>query len=548
MLSVLLASLITWGPAPIQNNQDPTAIYNVAALIKGGTDGENMLGDVGDARVHQQYNESADSALRTKVQNAFDRLMNVPGARRDGLRYHVTILASSEINAFALPGGRLYVFDTLARVMTADELLFVLGHELGHANRGHGVAKMRDNLLIGAGLSLLTKSSKGPGLIDVLAALSNFASAKHSRDQENQADSDGFSYALSAGANPMAPLAATRRLATLETQQPGLLASLFASHPPTAARSTKLRQLAIDSEYGAPFTTLVASDKLKLGTVKIYDASSDPNSAWVHDYTTMTGQPVYHLSNYFALGECTWCAQALRGEIVPRGPAGTNNAVNWPEHCQKAGYGFGSVPKLFAIACWNNKVGGGVGHVATVAAVYPNGWVGVWDANWSKDLDHKIRYRIIDPTAEKNLTGFIYWPNGQIELPGSTTITPPRGSINLLSGPTYLGDGHNAGLPPNTDWHTQLALTSAELGQASRFHLELELKAVPRKDPIISINGHEVWRLVAESNDWRRYQSPSLATKILGSQNFVDAETIVVDARAGFDECWLRNVTLVFDH
>lgn len=134
-------------------------------------------------------------------------------------------------------------------------------------------------------------------------------------------------------------------------------------------------------------------------------------------YQEATGRRVYHVGkdNPYEVkgykGECTWFVYAVREDKLPT--PGKGDAWKWYEICKNAGYAVGTEPKVGSIAVWNQNVAQGHGHVAFVTEVNPDGSFEVWDSNWSRDLDHKVRHRRV--TSQANLTGFIYWPNGRTE-------------------------------------------------------------------------------------------------------------------------------------
>jgi hypothetical protein len=172
----------------------------------------------------------------------------------------------------------------------------------------------------------------------------------------------------------------------------------------------------------AILATCAPGQDIKPGTVLEYEWS-DPE--WQVDYLITTGAKIHDLDNYFSRpngkgkGQCTWLVQSLRPDEFPRGPGGTNNAHSWFDRFKAAGYATGQTPRDFSIPVWNSQVGGGAGHVALVIKSYDPDLIGVLDANWSPRLDGKVRYRILNWRTEKNLVGFIYWPDGQLDPPDS---------------------------------------------------------------------------------------------------------------------------------
>jgi Zn-dependent protease with chaperone function len=158
-------------------------------------------------------------------------------------RWNLRLLTGGEPNAFALPGGFLFLEQSLLDLCRDDpaELGFVIGHEIGHVLRGHalqrtmgdkGLAKLAGALPLG-GL---------PGMMLRQVALS-FLSSAYSREQEFEADSVGARLIAAAGLDPLGGARLLSRLLRLHEAEPELpLWAYFASHPPLAERIARLRR------------------------------------------------------------------------------------------------------------------------------------------------------------------------------------------------------------------------------------------------------------------------------------------------------------------
>ncbi|HJQ97141.1 MAG TPA: M48 family metalloprotease, partial [Candidatus Polarisedimenticolaceae bacterium] len=105
-------------------------------------DQEFAIGEGADREVRKEFGSYLESpALRSYV----DRVGNSLAAKgeRPGMVFHFEVLDSPVINAFALPGGFVYVTrGMLERLSSEDELAMVLGHEIGHVTARHGAAKI----------------------------------------------------------------------------------------------------------------------------------------------------------------------------------------------------------------------------------------------------------------------------------------------------------------------------------------------------------------------------------------------------------------------
>jgi predicted Zn-dependent protease len=145
----------------------------------------------------------------------------------------------AEKNAFALPGGYIFVTRPLLESCrwNADEIAFVLGHEMGHVLRGHAMERIVNGWMLFVARRALPIGGIAAGwLVSEAAELVHKA---YSREQELDADSLGVQLADSAGFDP---LGAARMLSRLqaETVAGDALDNYFATHPPVEIRLGQL--------------------------------------------------------------------------------------------------------------------------------------------------------------------------------------------------------------------------------------------------------------------------------------------------------------------
>ncbi len=148
-------------------------------------------------------------------------------------RFH-TVKDDKTVNAFAIPGGDIYVYTgLLKRADNAAEVISVLGHEVAHVTRRH-IAK---RLVAQYGLQAIVGLALGedPGLLGELASQIAIGGAllKHSRDDEQDADYVGIPYTIAAGYDPHAFLSFFEKLKSDGDTQ---LLSFLSSHPMPAER------------------------------------------------------------------------------------------------------------------------------------------------------------------------------------------------------------------------------------------------------------------------------------------------------------------------
>ena len=165
---------------------------------------------------------------------------------RPGIRYRVKVLDDpKQVNAFAVPGGYLYVYSGLLLVLEDEaELAGVLAHEIGHIVGRHSANQLAARL----GIDVLTSLALGEDPYQLGQIASQLGSARFSRDDEREADTLGIRYAIAAGYDPRGLLRFFEKLKKLEARRRSDLEKLFASHPPTGERIRRIERL-ID-QYG----------------------------------------------------------------------------------------------------------------------------------------------------------------------------------------------------------------------------------------------------------------------------------------------------------
>jgi len=161
--------------------------------------------------------------------------------------YEFAVLASDIPNAFALPGGRVYITAGLLRLMGNErQLAGVLGHEIGHITALHSVQGMQRQM--GAAILIEVAKSAAGGKYGVVAGgaakvTSALVNLRYSRDQEYQADELGVRYARRAGYNPWGVVELLYVLEGLSKSEPGFVGQMLRTHPVTSKRIERAEAL-----------------------------------------------------------------------------------------------------------------------------------------------------------------------------------------------------------------------------------------------------------------------------------------------------------------
>ena len=151
------------------------------------------------------------------------------------LDWQFFVVNSQEVNAFAVPGGYVYVNRGLVeRAQKMDQLAGVLGHEIGHVVRRHSVKQMEQAQGANIGVTLacvLTQvcNNQATGALINLGGTALFA--KFSRDDEAQADEEGVKNVVRAGIDPRGIPEMFRILLSERERSPSTVDAWFATHP-----------------------------------------------------------------------------------------------------------------------------------------------------------------------------------------------------------------------------------------------------------------------------------------------------------------------------
>jgi predicted Zn-dependent protease len=208
---------------------------------------EIALGRKTNKEVLQQYNVYENQSLQTYVQNIGNKV--ALKSHRNNLNYRFTVLDSKEVNAFALPGGYIYITRGLMAYLKSEaELAAVLGHEVGHVTARHSVRQYSANQLTSLGVAL--GSIFIPGMNQASSQLAQLFGAAllrgYGREHELEADRLGAEYLARTGYNPQAMLEVIsvlknqevfeREVAASEGREPRIYHGVFSTHPDSDTR------------------------------------------------------------------------------------------------------------------------------------------------------------------------------------------------------------------------------------------------------------------------------------------------------------------------
>jgi len=192
------------------------------------------------ATILKQYGVYDDPALQQYVNRIGQQLAQQ--SHRAGLQYHFTVLDSPEINAFALPGGYIYITRGIMAYLDSEaELAGVLGHEIGHVTARHSVRQQAGQLATSL-LGVLVGAATGEsGLADLSQAIGTGIVRGYGREHELEADRLGAEYLHRIGYDPEVMLGVIgvlkdqevyeRARAKKENREPNIYHGVYSTHP-----------------------------------------------------------------------------------------------------------------------------------------------------------------------------------------------------------------------------------------------------------------------------------------------------------------------------
>ncbi len=166
------------------------------------------------------------------------------------------VYLTNDINAFACADGSVRVYSGIMDLMTDDELLGIIGHEIGHVGMQHSTNAMKSQLINSALLDVVGSTGKTMAALtsSQLGQLaSSLMSSKYSRKQENEADDFGYDFLVYCGKNPYNMVLAFEKMLKLEqtngAQITGGLSNMFSDHPETTERIKRMSERCAKDGY-----------------------------------------------------------------------------------------------------------------------------------------------------------------------------------------------------------------------------------------------------------------------------------------------------------
>lgn len=219
------------------------AVVSLSAACAVSTQQAAQIGAQQAAQLNQELPLVRNATADQFVEQLGQRIVSqTPYAGQD---FEFNLYRSDEVNAFALPGGFIYVSTGLVdAAANVSELAGVLAHEVAHVTLGHSAEQMSraQNANLGAGLLCIFTSAcqSGAGRAAINAGGTAYL-AKFSRAAERESDLTAIQYVVASGIHPQGLVTMFEKLARLSRSSPGLLNAWFSSHPMAEDRAEYVR-------------------------------------------------------------------------------------------------------------------------------------------------------------------------------------------------------------------------------------------------------------------------------------------------------------------
>ncbi len=250
VLSVALLSIVGCSTNPATGKRSLTLLSWEQEIQMGAEAAPQFTAEYGGSVASASANRYVDRVGR--------RLLGGVEEGVPELEWEFTLLDSDVINAFALPGGKVFMSRGLAQKLTSEaQLAGVLGHEIGHVTARHGNQRISKqlgfNIALGAlaiGVGVADEDSAvreyGQYAVPAMAVGGNVVMLKYGRDEESEADMLGVRYMTRAGYNPLGQVQVMEVLAEASSGPRPI--EWLSTHPNPETRIERLHEI-IREEY-----------------------------------------------------------------------------------------------------------------------------------------------------------------------------------------------------------------------------------------------------------------------------------------------------------
>lgn len=319
MLRTLMLALIGASLAAAMTGCETNAATGRSQFAALSRDEEIKLGSEAKPGLTTEFGgEVKNPDLQAYLTDMGKRLATHTETDNPSLPWEFTMLDSDVINAFALPGGKVFVSRGLIQHMTNEaQLAAVVGHEIGHVTARHTSERMGDSLLIGTGAAIAgavvgavsRNDAVKIGAPVAFAVGSQVILLKYSRSQELEADKLGVRYMVKENYNPIGCKEVMEILDKASGSRDALFGDMLATHPDPKARIKQAEGL-LAGDYAFTQSNPQYVTNENEFKAKVLSKLPAPKQT-----KTTDASPANADRRVFALTSASWCsACAARGD------------------------------------------------------------------------------------------------------------------------------------------------------------------------------------------------------------------------------------------
>ena len=223
ILLTLLVGCVTTGPG------------GKKSIVLIPTESEVEIGKEVVRDVESKERVLNDAQVQSYVSNVGRKVANV--CDRKDVKYSFKVLDNDEINAFACPGGFIYIYKGLMKKMDNEaQLAAVLAHEVGHIVARHSMKRLQAIYGYSILMEVALGDKMGQTARQMVDAATGVILLGYGRENEYESDEYGILYAKKAGYNPKGMIQLFEKFKQLEGRPPNTFEKLLSSHPPARDR------------------------------------------------------------------------------------------------------------------------------------------------------------------------------------------------------------------------------------------------------------------------------------------------------------------------
>ncbi len=223
------------------------ALVIFSACVTTGPGGKKsfmMIGSGEESAIGAEMNQQILSESKLLDDSLWQDYINEVGQRivavcdRRNIEYHFAVIESEQVNAFALPGGFLYFYTGLLRLMDDEaQLASIVSHEVSHVVARHGMKRLQSAMIAQSGYEVVLGGSKNSDFVNIASTIGlTLVFSGYSRSAEREADRFGIHYMRQSGYDPNGAIEMFERLATAGDRNANAFEKLVSSHPETKER------------------------------------------------------------------------------------------------------------------------------------------------------------------------------------------------------------------------------------------------------------------------------------------------------------------------